>query len=214
MGKNPPKKDIEYALTLNQEQAQAIVHACEVYIRMSIAQISTAVSLTLDTPTESMPIIKELCDSLKFVITGMSPNASYGIGSKEMSRTTHIVHAIEQTVRHRLAWDRSPEGGVTVDFGLPITFGGVELPKITNNLEKTVDGFLTHKPKPRNGDNYIIREPDQYYKSSTFVKIKKIKGIYYLINTESSYKEKYDAIGDTAYQWKPCSKEEVKNEKD
>jgi len=202
--KKTPKK-LEYTLTLTPEQAQALVYAGDVYLRMSLAQIDTAVSLTLAVPDDALPIVRELCNALKFAITGMAPNASYGVGSKEINKTTHTIHAIEQTIRHRLAWDRKPEGGMGVDFGEPLLLGGVSAPVIKNNLDMTVDGWLTHKPKPVDGARYYVRLPDQYKSASrddNISRIVKRRGVYYLTGEGTKYKEAYSRIGDDTYQWK------------
>jgi hypothetical protein len=72
----------------------------------------------------------EILNSVKTELTGFHPNASYGVGNKEVP--DRFMQAIDmyQVIRHKLAWDNNPEGGVTVDFHEPSRYGKQALCKI------------------------------------------------------------------------------------
>jgi len=77
--------------------------------------------------------IRHLLDGVKFNLIGMPFNASLGICGPDTPERAKIAYDIQQVVRHRLAWDREPKGGYTVDFDKPMQCSNLELPKIKEN---------------------------------------------------------------------------------
>jgi hypothetical protein len=74
-----------------------------------------------------------MCDAvraLKPALTGLDMNSSYGIGCQDMPEDRTQAFDIMQVVRHRLACDRSPEGGSGVDFQTPMRWGTKPLPEM------------------------------------------------------------------------------------
>ena len=49
----------------------------------------------------------------------LAPNVSWSVHSCAESLSHGVSYDMFQILRHRLAWDREPCGGMTVDFGSP-----------------------------------------------------------------------------------------------
>lgn len=69
---------------------------------------------------EQIEDVEELLRPLKAYLTGYEYNASHGIGSHNVPSKVQTCWAVQRTLRHRLAWDRTPTGGGGVDFDEPI----------------------------------------------------------------------------------------------
>lgn len=63
--------------------------------------------------------LKEELKELETIVTGLDKGAYHGIHSRTITDNARIAYDIEQVIRHRLAWDRQPEGGFQVDFDEP-----------------------------------------------------------------------------------------------
>ena len=53
--------------------------------------------------------------------------SSYGIYSEYVPDTARVAWDLRKVIEHRLAWDRNPEGGFTVDFDGPVHAGSEPL---------------------------------------------------------------------------------------
>jgi hypothetical protein len=53
------------------------------------------------------------------LLTGMHRNASHGIFNTAVPEDARIAWDLQKVIRHRLAWDRQPLGGYTVNFDPP-----------------------------------------------------------------------------------------------
>jgi len=128
----------QYRLTFNEEQARLIVQAMDAYSRLSIGQFDAAIGSTwmhkiLEVDRKE---VEYHCNQLKKIFTGMDhPGASYGIYSKEILDRARIAWDIQQVVRNRLAWDKNPEGGFTVNFDSPMKSSEQPLPMIEKRIE-------------------------------------------------------------------------------
>jgi hypothetical protein len=207
MKKTKPKRTPllrEYDIHLNETQVQALIFACEVHNRLCLAQIDTALSLTLMTaPTEKRAEIRDLCDKLKYIITGLPSNASYGVSCKEFGEQARIVSELFEVLRHRLAWDRCPTGGYTCDFSPVLKLSQQPLPKITCTDTVTTDGWSKHKPvKVKHGEKYLIRMPDQTHSPNTVKIVKSKDHRYNVVNESIDRSVSFDSIADDLYHWK------------
>lgn len=126
----------KYNLKLTEGQAQALVMGLESFMRLGIAQYNLAIEMAL--PGKLLPgYNKELEESFQTIkknIYNIVPSMSLSLWDKEMvSETVRVAHDIYEVIRHKLAWDRHPEGGFTVDFNSPLKISDTEnLPIITN----------------------------------------------------------------------------------
>jgi len=129
----------KYRLTFNEEQADLLVRALDAYSRLCVGQFNTAVESAwmhkiLEVDRKD---VEYHCNQLKRIFTGInSPGASYGIYSKEIPDGARIAWDIQQVVRNRLAWDRNPQGGITVNFDTPMQASEQPLPVIEKSVEE------------------------------------------------------------------------------
>jgi len=126
---------MKYQLTISEKQANVITMALELFTRIGLGQLERI----LDHPQYSRKIIndnisyeetKELLYKVKSVLTGYDRYASYGIGNENVHESCIVSYDITQVIRHRLIWDKKPEGGITTDFEEPTQFSNEELAKI------------------------------------------------------------------------------------
>jgi hypothetical protein len=127
--KDPVKR---YTLEITETQAQAMTTALEAFTRLGMGQYSAAVELSI--PFSKFPGYNEELEAcyrcIKRIIHGIEDNGSYSITSRELHESVHVAHDIYQVIRHKLAWDRRPEGGSTVDFSPPLKTSLEALPKM------------------------------------------------------------------------------------
>jgi hypothetical protein len=125
----------KYQLELDEEQAKIIQRALDLYMRIGLGQIEYPVCDAI-TRARFDVSIDQFCaarDELAVVgekLTGYASNASRGIGSPELPNEFKRACDIHDVIRHRIAWDRSPEGGMGVSFYDPLHWGEGDLPKI------------------------------------------------------------------------------------
>jgi len=81
---------------------------------------------------------RDLLNVVRALVTGFPAGASYGIHSPEVDDRARQAYDIQQVIRHRLAWDRNPEGGITVNFDSPMRTSTeqLELPFFVRNEKK------------------------------------------------------------------------------
>lgn len=115
-----------------------MVKALDTFSRLCIGQINYAVEAAWAHKGFDMDKgkIDSLCNQIKGMLTGMaSPGASYGIHSKEIPDGARIAWDIQQVIRHQLAWDRHPEGGMGVSFDKPMQSSEQPLPLIERKVK-------------------------------------------------------------------------------
>jgi hypothetical protein len=103
----------KYTLTLTEEQAGILVDALDLYSRIGIGQFEECVRVfdhALELPIETRDACKASLDHAKFVIAGLPSGGSHGIHNPKVRDAFRVAYDIQQVVRHRIAWDRNPEG--------------------------------------------------------------------------------------------------------
>lgn len=115
---------MRYVIELNERQAGVVHRALDLYSRVLSGQLD-AVPYELRyeglLPHDKGSLLEE---ALKKV-----PIEERGISNTQFN--AKIAYDILQVVRHRLAWDKSPTGGIHVDFDPPLFYSGIEPPKMT-----------------------------------------------------------------------------------
>ena len=126
--KKPGKK--KYTLEITETQAQAMAAALEAFTRLGMGQYSYAVDLSVSASKLPgyNPKLEELYREIKNIIHGI--DGYYSITSRELPETVHVAHDIYQVIRYKLALDKKPEGGSTVDFSPPLKTSMEDLPKM------------------------------------------------------------------------------------
>lgn len=103
-----------------------MVDALDLFSRVHVGQLDAAYWALLgnDNSQEQIVGLKYLrtllVNKVNCLVTGMHPNASWGISSPEISDRARIAFDLKQVVRHRLAWDANSEGGIAVSFDRPM----------------------------------------------------------------------------------------------
>lgn len=108
-----------YTLTINGKQAQIIKEACELYERLHAGQWF-ALDNILPLKEGVYPYMFE--EAMKEHIEPLI--------NADKLQFERVSGDIMQVLRHRLSWDREPQGGSTVSFQTPMRFGSEPLPII------------------------------------------------------------------------------------
>lgn len=135
----------KYQLTINEKQVEALLKALDLFSRIGTAEFEEILrhpqwnsKIFTDTGVnahcnygDKYYQCSDLLKTAKTLLTGLHRDASYSIAASEVDEDSKITYDIYQVIRNRLAWDRNPEGGVTVDFHKPLEFSEEPLPEIT-----------------------------------------------------------------------------------
>ncbi len=103
-----------YTIRLNEEQLQLLNNACELMSRLHMGQWdSLRYELGLDV---SEPSVFDLAH-----FAGLLPydGGYWGIYHEKTPENARKFWDMLQVMRHRLAWDREPEGGIYCQFDEP-----------------------------------------------------------------------------------------------
>jgi len=117
----------KYTITVTEKQAQALQNACEVAARIGMYQLhEICCFLPQKNKKERViagKIYKQLWDMwLRYLREAGSDD--------QRPPETVVLWDLYQVIRHRLAWDAHPEGGIGVQFYEPLKMGDEELAKI------------------------------------------------------------------------------------
>lgn len=115
----------KYRLTLTEEHLYAILKAMDFHERIAMGQfreifdvVDPGFKLSHEGRDAAEPLLMEARRHLMPALR--HDNSYWGIRSLEIHDDNRVMYDIQQVVRHRLAWDRSPEGGWTVNFDRPM----------------------------------------------------------------------------------------------
>lgn len=128
-----------YTLTVTETQAEIIAAALDFYARIGCGQFQVI--------GELFPVPrKESGLSINTYIHEVWHNTYYQkqlfFGGKEVGITSaenrfKTAFDIFQVIRHRVSWDRKPEGGITVNFGEPFQVNHDEPLATMYEIERT-----------------------------------------------------------------------------
>lgn len=105
-------------LVLDKRTTWAVRESLELYTRLGIGQleeIRQEVSMRHSgdrVPFEKLDRLDEMVAAFKRITTGMSSNASFGIYNPRVPEHITKAWALMRAIRHRLAWDQTPEGSL------------------------------------------------------------------------------------------------------
>lgn len=125
MAKKKKKPEKKYRLEISEKQAYLLQEATELFARIMMAQfdhISYTLHINHNLPTESYHKLSDSLRALEHLI--------YDHTSRRRSDLGDISWDLYQVIRHRLAWDNFPGGGITVNFHAPMRYSEEELAKI------------------------------------------------------------------------------------
>lgn len=117
-------------VTLPASTAYIVVDALDLYSRVGLGQLDEIVSMGRfgllknaegKSPTmDELETAEEYIAAAKKAIFGFPSNASHGIYSEKISDRFRNAWGVLKALRHRLAWDRTPEGGIQTSFDEPM----------------------------------------------------------------------------------------------
>ncbi len=117
-------------VSMDEKTANVVQAALEFYSRIGIGQFEELLSLArygqlkrfdgADIDLDRLDQAEGLVRQLKAVLLDMPANASFGIHSEHVNIAAKASWAVSRAIRHRMAWDRSPEGGMGVSFDEPL----------------------------------------------------------------------------------------------
>jgi hypothetical protein len=191
------KLNAKYSIELTENQIDALIQVCEAYVRIAIHQMDFVIDRIIEIPIDQMQRVKNLCNELKFISARLDHNQSFGISSK-LSETTKIAHDIYQQLRYKMAWDRNPDGGITVDFSPTLKIGKEKLIYV-----KRIDPFDDERQikVPEKDGKYEVWFVDEPEKTKNKIEIKTIDGERWLFNLEFEACSKLSDFKDDLY-WK------------
>ena len=116
----------QYQLTLNDEHVQMLLRALDVYSRIGCGQLNRILELFLGDPRrrECSSIQREALFRFKQQLLPLEGDASYSICSPEVPVDYRLAWDVLQVVRHHVAWEEQPAGGLFVQFDSPMNTSG------------------------------------------------------------------------------------------
>ena len=127
-----------YVLTMTEEQALVLSSACELLSRIGMGQIEE-IAHHIPAGQISRQECSQLRDALRDLTplaTGLSRGAYHSIASA--GAAARSAYDLYQVLRHRIAWDREPAGGIFVHFDEPRQLGDEPLPIISRVRDSAV----------------------------------------------------------------------------
>lgn len=124
---------VKYRLTLTEAQARLAMEALDLVARLDIGQIWTLRDFFSSRVLgEKGPTFEELEASFQALKALVFPGMSYQAGPSTGAAPprAQIAWDLYEVIRHRIAWDRNPEGGVGVHFHEPAGLGPEPLAQI------------------------------------------------------------------------------------
>lgn len=118
-------------LTLALGDAYLLRDALDTLSRMGLGQVEKMVELVRwrafgpdsVVTADQLDTIEDLAKTFKTTLLGFSSGASYGIFSPKVPGLFKQSWSFYRHIRHRLAWDQTPTGGMGVHFDEPMDYG-------------------------------------------------------------------------------------------
>lgn len=121
----------KYVLEVSEYQASVISQALEFMTRCCMGQFDSELWYVCFQDQRRSDEADALLRRIKKIYTGHESNAYWSLTSEEVPEKARIAWDIHATIRHRLSWDRNPQGGYTVNFDEPMRTAREEsIPKI------------------------------------------------------------------------------------
>ena len=124
-----------YTLTCSAEQAALLVRALDLYSRIGIGQFEEILNVYDAQHTMEVSLRQDarLAINEAKALAGHPDSGSYGIHSPEVRDEFRAAFDLQRVIRHRLAFDRKPEGDIMVDFDTPYQISKTPLATITSS---------------------------------------------------------------------------------
>ena len=123
----------KYNLEVNRDQLQTIKRALEFYSRIGMGQLNEVTSWEFNFKDLNDVDRRYTEDALGYIgelLTDLPRNAYRGIGHRDVPDSCTSAFDMYQVIRHHIAWEDHPEGGLFVQFDTPMKFSKQPLAKI------------------------------------------------------------------------------------
>lgn len=110
-----------YALTFTRTQLAVVSRACDLFSRIQAGQLRAVLDAAPWRSPDDVVALREALVAATPLVTGMDSHAYPALHSEAVPETARIAADIHEVARHRLAWDRKPEGNpISVHFDAPM----------------------------------------------------------------------------------------------
>lgn len=171
-----------YLLSLNAEQAQTTVNALDFYARILAGQLDELGFIFRIKRAHKEIDFEKLNSLVKELKETVFPELNQNSSSHNNDVECWRAFDVKQTIRHTLAWDRDPDGGITVDFDEPMKFGDQQLPVML----KIKNGEIDRVKDQLNKRYYLTDQWQQLFNTSdiqdAYKTVKKWKKAYDELN--------------------------------
>jgi hypothetical protein len=121
---------LSYRIDLEASDTQLLQDALDLYSRIGLGQFGVITELARfgqlknlagnEPSDEDIKGAEGYLDGAKNILMDLAPNASHGIYGPHVAERFKKAWSLQKAIRHRLAWDRSPGGGMGVSFDKPV----------------------------------------------------------------------------------------------
>lgn len=123
MKENKKEKPQKYVLTVDEDHLSVMEAALNLYFRIGMGQFDEIMMMP-DFFGKNSDEVRVLFRQLHYKLKGMDPNSFHSIRSHAIDDRYRTACDIHDVIRHRLSWDRNPEGGSGVNFRSPEMVNG------------------------------------------------------------------------------------------
>jgi hypothetical protein len=159
----------KYSLEVTEKQSEVLCAALEMYSRVQTGQF-WAMAEPWYFNHDNHRQLYDALDALKPIIFPELPHNGYhGIHSPKVADEAQMAWDIQQVIRHRLAWDKTPEGGIGVSFHDPLLSGLAPAAKIKGGaITNSVREFCPcHYPRCPESRSHLLNKLENSPKSCT-----------------------------------------------
>jgi hypothetical protein len=109
------------AIQLAAAEARLLKSALDLLCRLHLGQYWILEETTMwnDAPGERRMAARDILTKAGNAATGLPGHASWGINNRKVDDEARVAWDLTKVIRHRLAWDAEPQGGIYVDFDKP-----------------------------------------------------------------------------------------------
>ncbi len=150
------RPDGQIRMVMDKRTAWAVREGLELYTRLGIGQLEEIrqdISMTqagAQYPYKALERLSGLLANFKRTVLGLASNASFGVYNPLLEPSVTKAWALMRTLRHRLAWDQTPEGRMGVWHDEPLL------------AEDFLSGLVVHSDTPDSDGKptrYIVEMP-------------------------------------------------------
>lgn len=115
----------------DEKSGRYLIKILDTISRLNIGQFWIISEIITTNQFEINHELKHQFDKIGSIMTNVPINGSWGIFHPEIHDDGRIAYDLLCVIRHKLAWDRKPNGDITVDFDRPWKTSTLDLATIT-----------------------------------------------------------------------------------